>query len=144
MSAITEAIGQVKLEYSPDNSSWTEVTKLYEFNPPEISYKRVDMSYHGVGQVRRNKSGLGEPGTGKGMAAWQPALVATLNGLVGNASNDYYWRVTYGDGAATNSVKVFQGYLAKVGDKTPFDEHYAFEFEIQQSGALTSFTQGSN
>lgn len=145
MSAITEAVGLgLKLFTGSDvvanSPSYTEVTGILDFQPPELTYSKIDTTvYSNSTGVRTSKGGLGTPGTGKVTILWQPTLIASLRAM---GKTKFAFKITYGDGIVS-SVAIFDGHWAKIADKTPIDDNDACDLEYQQDAAAT-FTAGNN
>lgn len=147
MSDIVDAIGYgLTVEYGDAATfaasvSWTEITEVVDFEPPDYEANVVDTSHmKSTGAVRTYKAGMIKPGTAKLTILWQPTLLAALKAKV-KARTNTGLRVTYNDGG-TPTVEGYTVVWKKVGGKRPMDDEMVVDIELQASGDI-SITAGA-
>lgn len=127
-----------KLEYGDKgdgtSTTWTAITEIHDIDPPEMEADDIDTTNMGsTGKVRTFQSGLINPGLFKAICAYSATAYQTLLGFVGTQKD---MRITFNDKVATSgSTMALQGYVKKLGAKTPMDGIDTFELDYKVSGA---------
>lgn len=110
---------------------FTPLTEVVDVDAPEEDVSDISTTHmKSAGKVKTYRSGLIEPGEAKVTINMDKTEYGTLRGFRGVTK---FWQVLYADGSA----EVFQGYIKKIGKKTPIDGINTVELQFKVSGDIT-------
>jgi hypothetical protein len=119
-----------KLAYSSDNTTYTDIVEVIEFDFPEVTVHMPDVTNLDSGTYRERIYGMLDTTAFKFSCNYNESA---FNGVFALVAVTKYYRLTLTDG----SYLKCQGVLSKLGGKVQTDMQIKFDAEIQPIGQLT-------
>jgi hypothetical protein len=111
------------IAYSADGNTYTSVLQVVSIKAPKLAIPKVDKTHLlSPNKAREKRPGLLDLSECEMKLIFKSAAYAILHGFA-IARTTLFWKMTYPDGEATGSTRVWRGFITGIEDETEIEDN---------------------